>query len=116
MDQPGKVTKPARGQLNTEKEGPLLLQKHPWLSTYHSYVLLFALLIELHVHSWAFAVVPVDMAVHQVSTKHSILHVFILYGYMYAAPQDESYCYDLYRDLILFSLRAIWYMCTLLYV
>ena len=71
-------------------------------------------------HLWPFAVVPTDMAIHQVSTKHSIFHVFIMYGYKYVAPQDESsrYCYDLCRELRLFSLRpgAIWYMCTLLCV
>ena len=67
-------------------------------------------------HSWTFAVVPTDIAIHQVSTKHSIFHVFILCGCMYVALQDEScrYCYDLCRVLRLFSLRAIWYMCTLL--
>ena len=44
--------------------------------------------------------------------------VSILYGYMYVAPQDEAcrYSYDLCRELLLFSLRAIWYMCTLEYV
>ena len=58
------------------------------------------------------------MAIHQVSREHSILHAFILYGYMYVARRDEScrYCYDLCRELLLFSLPAIWYMCTLLYV
>ena len=58
------------------------------------------------------------MAIHQVSKKHSIFYVLILYAYMYVAPQDEScrYCYDLCNELRLFSLRAIWYMCTLLYV
>ena len=65
-----------------------------------------------------FAVVPTDMAIHQVSTKHSIFHVFIMYAYKYVAPQDEScrYCHDLCRELRLFSIRAVWYMCTLLYV
>ena len=58
------------------------------------------------------------MAMHQVSTKHDVLHVFVLYGYMYVAPQDEScrYRYGLCEELLSFSLRAIWYMCTLLYV
>ena len=55
------------------------------------------------------------MAIHQVSTKHTIIYVFILYGYTYVAPQDESCpcCYDLCRKLQLFSIRAIWYMCIL---
>ena len=64
---------------------------------------------------WKFAVVPADMAIHQVSTKHSILHVFILYGYTYVAPQDEScrYCYDLCRELRLFSLGRFGACCVL---
>ena len=60
----------------------------------------------VRLHSWTFAVVPEDMAIHQVSTKHIIVHVFTLYAYMYVAPQDEScrYCYVLCRELLLFSL------------
>ena len=74
MDQQGKVAKPARGQLNRGNEVPLL-QMHPSVvSTYYSstYYCLRCLLF-------------------------IYVHVFILYGYMYVAPQDEScrYCYDL---------------------
>ena len=35
MDQPGKVTKPARGQLNRENEVSLL-QMHPWFLPVHT--------------------------------------------------------------------------------
>ena len=82
MDQPGKVTKPARGQLNRANEVPLL-QMHPWeVHTSMYYCLQCSLFIHVHVHSRTFAVVPADMATHQMSTKESVLHVFILYGYM----------------------------------
>ena len=61
------------------------------------------------VHFWTFAVVPTNMlAIHQVSRKHTIFHVFIIYEYMYVARQDKScrYCYDLCRGLRLFSLYS----------
>ena len=75
MDQPGKVIKPARGQLNRENEVPLL----------------FAMLtLNLRPCTFMDSVVPTDMAIHQVSMKHGTFHVFILYGYMYVTPQDES--------------------------
>ena len=67
----------------------------------------------VHVHSSTFAAVPTDMAIHQ--CLRSILFSCFYSGWVNVAPQDEScrYCYDLCRELRLFSLRAIWYMYTL---
>ena len=100
--------------------------KYPYCRCIHGKYILVLLLfgmftfyrIWVHVHSFTFAVVSIGMTIHHVSTKHSTFHVSFLYGYMYVAPQDESYryCYDLCRELRLFSLRAIWYMYTLFYV
>ena len=53
----------------------------------------------MYIHGRLIAVVPIDMAIHQMSTKHTtdIVHVFIICGYMHVGPTDEScrYCYDL---------------------
>ena len=41
----------------------------------------------VHVHSWTFAVVPTGIAIHQVSTKHTMFYVFILYGLFFSVPK-----------------------------
>ena len=83
-------------------------------------VLLFAMFTDLYVlfisvqhkHSWTFAAVPKDRSKHQVPTKHTTFSVFDIWLHV----ETCRCCYNLCRKLLLFSLRAIWYMCTLLYV
>ena len=80
VDQPGKVTKLARGQLNRKNEMPLLQSNVNFLYGY-----MMCTFMDV-------CCCPNDMTIRHVPTKQSISHVFILYEYMYVAPQDESSC------------------------
>ena len=85
MDQPGEVTKPARGQLNKENE--VSLQTDPWWvrirhSMYCCLHCAHILFIWVHVHPCTFTAVPTNTTKITGVIEAYYIPLFFLYGYM----------------------------------